>query len=222
MAFKKKKKNDREAMDEALSVPVLQLGDEVPEVTCDSTMGMFNLHDVVDGAFSVIVTFLFPFDPVGTTELALLAKLKDEFDQRDAKLVALCVDTKENHRKWIEDVQELQEVVVWFPIIADENAEISRLLNLVKPMVRAVRPTVHGFLCRSFGFIYFLGDRPLRGVFLSLSFCFLPSLPNSLTHSISLSLSSSRLALAIRHSRAFGQGCECEAEPQAGDAGHDP
>ena len=114
---------------------------------------------------------------------------KDEFDQRDAKLVALCVDTKENHRKWIEDVQELQEVVVWFPIIADENAEISRLLNLVKPMVRAVRPTVHGFLCRSFGFIYFLGDRPLRGVFLSLSFSFLPSLPHSLTHSLNLSLS---------------------------------
>jgi len=63
----------------------------------------------------------------------MLSKLKKEFQARECKLIALCVDTKENHRKFIEEAQELQDCEVWFPIIADHNAEISRLLNLVKP-----------------------------------------------------------------------------------------
>lgn len=83
----------------------------------------------------VLVTFLFGFDPVATTEMGMLSKLKAEFQARECKLVTLCVDSKENHRKWIEEVHELQDCEVWFPIIADHNAEISRLLNLVKPKV---------------------------------------------------------------------------------------
>eukprot|EP00613_Pedinella_sp_CCMP2098_P015450 CAMPEP_0171755672 /NCGR_PEP_ID=MMETSP0991-20121206/44601_1 /TAXON_ID=483369 /ORGANISM="non described non described, Strain CCMP2098" /LENGTH=234 /DNA_ID=CAMNT_0012357791 /DNA_START=54 /DNA_END=758 /DNA_ORIENTATION=- len=121
---KKKDKNLVEAIDDALTVPVLQLGDEVPDFTADSTMGLFNLHEI---------TFMFGFDPVATTELGMLSKLKEEFAARECKLVALCIDTKENHRKWVEDTQELQDCEVWFPIVADHNAEISRLLNLVRP-----------------------------------------------------------------------------------------
>lgn len=132
---RKKNKSEANAQDERLEVPVLQVGDEVPNFTCDSTMGLFNLHDVIDGSFAVFVTFLYGFDPVATTEIGMLSKLKEEFAARDVKLVALCVDTKENHRKWIEDIQELQDCEVWFPIIADYNAEFSRLLNLVKPKV---------------------------------------------------------------------------------------
>eukprot|EP00613_Pedinella_sp_CCMP2098_P075045 CAMPEP_0171919124 /NCGR_PEP_ID=MMETSP0993-20121228/17780_1 /TAXON_ID=483369 /ORGANISM="non described non described, Strain CCMP2098" /LENGTH=62 /DNA_ID=CAMNT_0012555671 /DNA_START=88 /DNA_END=272 /DNA_ORIENTATION=+ len=52
---KKKDKNLVEAIDDALTVPVLQLGDEVPDFTADSTMGLFNLHEIIDGSFAVIV-----------------------------------------------------------------------------------------------------------------------------------------------------------------------
>lgn len=85
----------------------------------------------------VLATFLHSFDPVGTTELGMLSKLKEEFKARECTLLTLGVDTKDNHRKWIEDVQILQSCEVWFPIISDHNAEISRLLNLVKPNVNS-------------------------------------------------------------------------------------
>jgi hypothetical protein len=49
----KKKKNDNEAEEDSLEVPVLQLGDEIPDFTCDSTTGMFNFHEVIDGSFAV-------------------------------------------------------------------------------------------------------------------------------------------------------------------------
>lgn len=133
---KKKKKPEKEVLDESLAVPTLQLGDEIPEFTCDSTAGLFSFHDVIDGTFSVLVTFLHGFDPVATTELAMLAKLRQEFEARECTVVALCCDTKENSRRWIEDTHAVQNPCsIWFPIIADQNAEISRLLNLVKPNV---------------------------------------------------------------------------------------
>lgn len=131
----KKKKNENEVEEDSLEVPVLQVGDEVPDFSCDSTTGMFNFHEVIDGSFAVLVTFLHVFDPVATTELGMLAKLKDEFAARECTVIALAVDTKDNNRKWVEDTHEVQECGVSFPIIADHNAEISRLLNLVKPKV---------------------------------------------------------------------------------------
>lgn len=130
---KKKERKLREATDESIVTPVLQIGDEVPDLKCDATTGMFNLHDLIDGAFSVIVTFRQNEEPVATTEMGMLSKLKDEFAARDIRLVAVSCDSKNNHRKWIEEIQELQDCVVHFPIIADEDAEISRILGLVRP-----------------------------------------------------------------------------------------
>ena len=129
----KRAKNDKNAIDESLAVPVLQIGDEVPQFTADSTMGMFNFHDLIDGAFSIVVTFRNSFDPVSTTEIGMLAKLKEEFKERDVRVLGLCVDTKDNLRKWTEEIQELQDCGdIWFPIICDTNADISRLFGLVK------------------------------------------------------------------------------------------
>jgi alkyl hydroperoxide reductase subunit AhpC len=80
----------------------------------------------------------------------MLAKLKDEFAARECTVIALAIDTKDNNRKWIEDSQEVQECEVSFPIIADHNAEISRLLNLVKPKVSSSRQLKFSMLLSSF------------------------------------------------------------------------
>jgi hypothetical protein len=49
----KKVKSQKDAEDDALTVPMLQVGDEIPDFTCDSTTGLFNFHDIIDGSFSV-------------------------------------------------------------------------------------------------------------------------------------------------------------------------
>ena len=131
-----------EAMDpdEATAHLPLQIGDEMVNFSCDSTMGMFNpFHDVIDGHWSMLVTFPKDFDPVGTTELGHMAKLKEEFEARNVKLFALSCDTKMSHRRWVDETQELQECSIGFPMIVDEHGEISRLLGLVRPKVSAGR-----------------------------------------------------------------------------------
>lgn len=44
-------------------------------------------------------------DPVSCTELGMLSKLSEEFDERNCKLVAIGVDSKIGHRNFIKEVQ---------------------------------------------------------------------------------------------------------------------
>ena len=52
-----------------------------------------------------------------TTELGYTAKLKDEFEKRGVKAIALSVDDVESHQGWIKDINETQNTTVNFPII---------------------------------------------------------------------------------------------------------
>jgi alkyl hydroperoxide reductase subunit AhpC len=70
---------------------------------------------------------------VCTTELGYTAKLKDEFDKRGAKAIALSVDPVEDHKGWISDIEETQGVRMNFPIIADEGREVSALYYMIHP-----------------------------------------------------------------------------------------
>ncbi|CAN0114168.1 unnamed protein product, partial [Ectocarpus sp. 8 AP-2014] len=71
-------------------------------------------------------------DPVACTELGMLSKLSEEFEERNCKLLAIGVDSKIGHRNFIKEVQELQDCELKFPIIADASGEIFSLLGLVR------------------------------------------------------------------------------------------
>jgi len=70
---------------------------------------------------------------VCTTELGFTAKLKDEFAKRGVKAIALSVDPVDSHHKWIEDINETQNTVVNFPILADADRKVSDLYDLIHP-----------------------------------------------------------------------------------------
>lgn len=58
------------------------------------------------------------FTPVCTTELARAAKLSDEFKKRDVKMIALSIDSVEDHRKWSEVCVYSIHVCLYRPSIA--------------------------------------------------------------------------------------------------------
>jgi alkyl hydroperoxide reductase subunit AhpC len=70
---------------------------------------------------------------VCTTELGFTAKLKDEFSNRGVKAIALSVDPVDSHHKWIEDINETQNTLVNFPILADADRKVSDLYDLIHP-----------------------------------------------------------------------------------------
>jgi alkyl hydroperoxide reductase subunit AhpC len=111
----------------------LRLGDTAPDFAQDSSIGKINFHQWAGDSWVVLFSHPADFTPVCTTELGLTAKLKPEFDKRNVKAIALSVDPAEAHKNWIRDIEETQQTVVGFPIIADEDKSVSFLYDMIHP-----------------------------------------------------------------------------------------
>jgi len=111
----------------------LKLGDIAPDFEQNSSEGPIRFHEWLDGKWAVLFSHPADFTPVCTTELGFTAKLKDEFDKRNVKAIALSVDSAESHTKWIGDINTTQNTIVNFPILADEDRKVSELYDLIHP-----------------------------------------------------------------------------------------
>jgi len=111
----------------------LQLGDMAPNFTTDTSSGKINFYDFVGNSWCVFFSHPKDFTPVCTTELGRAAKLKNEFDSRNCKILALSVDNNKSHNDWINDINETQHTHVNFPLISDEKREIASLYGMIHP-----------------------------------------------------------------------------------------
>lgn len=111
----------------------LRLGDTAPNFTADSSIGTINLYDYLGDGWGILFSHPADFTPVCTTELGTASKFKNEFDKRNVKMLALSVDGAASHLEWIKDINEVQDTVVNFPIIADEDKKVSDLYDMIHP-----------------------------------------------------------------------------------------
>ena len=111
----------------------IRLGDEAPNFTAQTTEGEIDFHKWIGDKWAVLFSHPKDFTPVCTTELGVVAKLKSEFEKRDCKVMALSVDSVEEHKYWIKDINETQNTEVNFPIIADNEKRISTLYDMIHP-----------------------------------------------------------------------------------------
>lgn len=115
----------------------LRLGDVAPDFEQDSSLGKINFYDWAGASWVVLFSHPADFTPVCTTELGLTSKLKSQFEQRGVKVIALSVDPADKHQEWIKDINETQNTVVGFPIIADADRKVSELYDLIHPNASA-------------------------------------------------------------------------------------
>ncbi|HEY1043873.1 MAG TPA: peroxiredoxin [Telluria sp.] len=111
----------------------LRLGDTAPDFEQDTSIGRIRFHEWAGNSWVVLFSHPADFTPVCTTELGLTAKLKDDFDKRNVKAIALSVDPAESHKKWIDDIEATQDCVVGFPIIADADKKVATLYDMIHP-----------------------------------------------------------------------------------------
>lgn len=111
----------------------LKLGDIAPNFTAKTTEGEIDFHNYIDGHWAVLYSHPSDFTPVCTTELGRTAQLKEEFEKRNTKVLALSVDGLEDHKKWVEDINETQNTEVNFPLIADEERKVAELYDMIHP-----------------------------------------------------------------------------------------
>jgi alkyl hydroperoxide reductase subunit AhpC len=111
----------------------IRLGDEAPDFTAETTEGKINLYEYLGDGWGVLFSHPKDFTPVCTTELGAVAKLKDEFTKRKAKVLAVSVDPLDSHNKWVADINDTQGTTVNFPIIADPDRTVADLYGMIHP-----------------------------------------------------------------------------------------
>jgi thioredoxin-dependent peroxiredoxin len=115
----------------------LRLGDTAPDFEQESTAGVIKFHEWLGDSWGVLFSHPSDFTPVCTTELGLTAKLKEEFEKRNVKAIALSVDPVDSHHAWVNDINETQNTRVNFPIIADADRKVSDLYDMIHPNANA-------------------------------------------------------------------------------------
>jgi alkyl hydroperoxide reductase subunit AhpC len=111
----------------------LQLGDTAPNFSAESTEGKINFHDWIGDGWAILFSHPKDYTPVCTTELGTVAKIKSEFDKRNVKIIAVSVDSLEDHRGWISDINETQQITMNYPIIADPDRKVAQMYDMIHP-----------------------------------------------------------------------------------------
>jgi alkyl hydroperoxide reductase subunit AhpC len=111
----------------------IRLGDDAPNFKANTTIGEIDFYEYLGDSWGILFSHPADFTPVCTTELGRTALLKEEFSKRNVKVLAVSVDPIDKHLSWIKDINETQHCTVDFPIIADDNREVSGLYYMIHP-----------------------------------------------------------------------------------------
>ena len=71
------------------------------------------------------------FTPVCTTEIIAFSKANTYFENLNACLIGLSVDSNPSHLAWLDNIYQKTGIEVPFPIIADLNGNIARRYGMI-------------------------------------------------------------------------------------------
>ena len=111
--------------------PRLRLGSVAPNFQAKTTHGDIDFHKFIDKSWAVLFSHPADFTPVCTTELGAFAKMRDEFDRRNVKMIGLSANDLTSHGKWIQDINEISNTNLQFPIIADAERKVAYLYDML-------------------------------------------------------------------------------------------
>lgn len=111
----------------------LHIGSIAPDFTAETTQGTLNFHEWAGTNWVIFFSHPKDFTPVCTTELAAAARLQPKLQERNAKAIAISVDSVADHVRWSADIEETQGIAPNFPIIGDANRAVALLYDLIPP-----------------------------------------------------------------------------------------
>jgi alkyl hydroperoxide reductase subunit AhpC len=111
----------------------IRLGDVAPDFEAQTTEGPLRFHQWLGNSWGILFSHPKDFTPVCTTELGEVARLKPQFDKRNTKVLALSVDSVDDHKRWSVDIEETQGTRPNYPLIADPDRKIATLYDMIHP-----------------------------------------------------------------------------------------
>jgi len=113
----------------------LRINDLAPDFTAKTTKGEITLHDWIGNGWAILFSHPKDFTPVCTTELGSLAKLENEFANRNVKVIVLSVDPINDHNAWLDDIEEVTSSRPTYPIIADSDLKVAKLYGMLQTSI---------------------------------------------------------------------------------------
>ncbi|XP_069793611.1 peroxiredoxin-6 [Narcine bancroftii] len=115
----------------------INLGDTFPNFEAKTTQGDIKFHDWLGSSWGILFSHPADYTPVCTTELGIMTEMMPEFEKRNVKVIALSVDSIQDHQGWSQDIcAYIGKKPVWelpYPIIADEKRELAVQLGMLDP-----------------------------------------------------------------------------------------
>ncbi len=108
------------------------VGRLAPDFRALSTHGYINLSDY-RGSWVVLFSHPAAFSPVSTSEVIMGSYYFPEYLKRNVQIIALTTDNNFANLAWVYDIYNKTGITVPFPIISDNDKEISNLYRMVNP-----------------------------------------------------------------------------------------
>ena len=112
----------------------VRIGQTAPDFEAITTMGKISLSDY-RGRWLVFFSHPGDFTPVCTTEFIAFTKAYHYFQNINADLLGLSIDSNSSHLAWIYDIYCRTGIKIPFPIVADRSGEIARKYGMISSSV---------------------------------------------------------------------------------------
>lgn len=109
----------------------LSIGSTAPDFTAQTTQGNIHFHDWMGDSWAILFSHPKAFTPVCTTELGYMAGLGEEFAKRNTKIIGLSVDSSQDNRDWLPDIEEVSGNKVDYPVVGDSDLQVAKLYNML-------------------------------------------------------------------------------------------
>lgn len=110
-----------------------RIGDKAPDFTAPTTHGEVTLSKWQEGNWVVLFSHPADFTPVCSTELTEFGKRINEFSSRNTKLIGISIDSIHSHLAWTQNLKQILDVELPFPLIADLRTQVAQKYGMIHP-----------------------------------------------------------------------------------------
>ena len=110
-----------------------RIGDIAPDFTALTTKGELTFSKWQEGSWVLFFSHPADFTPVCSTELTEFAKRSNEFAKRNVKLIGLSIDSIHSHLAWRENLKQIFDVTIDYPMVADLDTKVAQLYGMIHP-----------------------------------------------------------------------------------------
>lgn len=113
--------------------PMPRIGDAAPDFKAPTTQGEIVFSEWQGTSWVVLFSHPADFTPVCSTELTEFGRRAEEFKKRGVKLIGLSIDSVHSHLAWVQNLAQILNVKLPYPLIADLRTDVAQKYGMIHP-----------------------------------------------------------------------------------------